>query len=44
MTKTLDQKIAEAESKLARLRKQERSLETGQDHPRRHGPERRAAR
>ncbi len=30
MTRTLDQKIAEAEAKLVRLRKQERSLETGQ--------------
>lgn len=30
MVRTLDQKIAEAEAKLARLRKQERSLETGQ--------------
>ena len=30
MARTLDQKIAEAEDKLARLRKQERSLENGQ--------------
>lgn len=30
MARTLDQKIAEAEARLARLRKQERSLETGQ--------------
>lgn len=30
MERTLDQKIAEAEARLARLRKQERSLENGQ--------------
>lgn len=30
MARTLDQKIAEAEARLARLRKQERSLENGQ--------------
>ena len=30
MARTLDQKIAEAEARLARLRKQERSLETRQ--------------
>lgn len=30
MTRTLEQKIAEAEARLVRLRKQERSLENGQ--------------